>query len=72
MGQVDLVVENFEKKLPMLRRNYLYLVGRITLIKSITSNLLVHYKMPQRVGVDLDCIRRNLLWDGQRKRSYIY
>lgn len=71
MGRLDLVVENLEKKLPTLKRNYLYLVGRITLIKSIISNLLVHYKMPQRVGVGLDCIRRNLLWDSQRKRSYI-
>lgn len=39
----NLVVEKFDKKLSLLKKWYLSLGGRITLIKACMSNLLVYY-----------------------------
>ena len=68
----DPMVEKFEKKLSSWKRQYLSFGGRITLIKSSLSSLLVYYmslyKMPMAVIKKFDRIRRNFLWDGNSVR----
>ena len=39
----NLVVERVEKKLPVWKTQYLSIGGRVTLIKSVLSNLPVYY-----------------------------
>lgn len=68
------MVEKFEKKLSIWKRQYLG--GRITLIKGTVSNLSVYsvslFKMPRTEIDRLDRIRRNFLWEGQGNRRKIY
>lgn len=69
----DPIMENFERKLSMWKRNYLSLGERITLIKASLSNLPVYYtsqlSMPMTVRERLGCIRNDFLWAGQDKKK---
>lgn len=67
----NLVVENFEKRLSMWKRQ-----GRVTLIKANLSDLMFYYicnislfKMPAAVEANSDRIRRNFLSDGKSDRK---
>ena len=70
------VVENFKRKLSMWKRNYLSLVGRITLIKVSSSNLPVYcmflLKMTVEVREKLDRLRREYLWGGRHTKGKLH
>lgn len=71
------MVDKFERKLILWKRNYLSLGGRITRIKATLFNLPIFYMflfgMPMAIWERLDHIRRNFLWDGYNsgKKRYL-
>ena len=62
------VVEQFQKRLPLWKRQYLSKGGRQTLIKSTLSSLPIYFMplfvMSKRVAVRLEKIHRDFLWGG--------
>ena len=60
------IIENFRRKLSMWRGRMLSLVGRICLIKSVMSSLLVYYMssflLLKGVCIILTSIQRRFLW----------
>ena len=60
--------ERFRKKLALWKRQYISKGGRLTLIKSTLSNLLIYtmllYRMPTGVKLRLEKIQRDFLWGG--------
>ena len=59
----DVVEERFKKRLTMWKRQYLSKGGRLTLIKSILSSLLIYFMslfvIPRKVSSRLENIQRD-------------
>ena len=75
-GAIDIwnpIVEKYEKTLARWRSQYLYLGGRLTLIKSVLDALPTYmlsiFHIPQSVVQGLDKIRKNFLWQGNKERK---
>lgn len=70
------VVEKFKKKLALWKRMFLSFAGRLTLIRSMMSNLPVYFlslfKMPVGVARSIDTIQSNFLWRGFEVRRKIH
>ena len=64
----DAVEERFKKKLSLWKRQYLSKGGRLTLIKSTLSTLLIYLMsllvIPRKVYARLEKIQRGFLWGG--------
>eukprot|EP00268_Persea_americana_P005048 TRINITY_DN11696_c0_g1_i8.p1 TRINITY_DN11696_c0_g1~~TRINITY_DN11696_c0_g1_i8.p1 ORF type:complete len:234 (+),score=29.37 TRINITY_DN11696_c0_g1_i8:35-736(+) len=62
------VVERVERKLSAWKASYLFMGGRVTLIKSVLSNLLVYYfslfKCPASLIGRIERLQREFLWYG--------
>lgn len=63
------VVERVEKELALWKAGYLLLGGCITLIKFVSSNLLIYFmlvfKCPAAVANRIESLRQNFLWCGR-------
>lgn len=70
------VVEKYKKKLASWKRRYLSFASRLTLIKSVLSNLPVYFlsifKMPVGVAKTIDRIQSNFLWGGSEIKRKIH
>ena len=64
----DGVEERFQRRLALWKRQYISKDGRLTLIRSVLSNmptyLLSLFQLPKKVKLRLDKIQRNFLWGG--------
>ena len=64
----DCVEERFRKRLAMWKRQYISKRGRLTLIRSTLSSLLVYFMslflLPRKVRMRLEKIQRDFLWGG--------
>ena len=64
----DGVEERFQRMLALWKRQYISKDGRLTLIRSVLSNmptnLLSLFQLPKKVKLRLDKIQRNFLWGG--------
>ena len=64
----DSIDERFRKRLALWKRQYISKGGKLTLIKSTLSSLPIYFmslfRMPRRVRLRLEQIRRNFLWRG--------
>ena len=62
------VMERLEKRLALWKAKYLYLGGRITLIKSVLSNLPLYFlslfKCPVEIINPIEKLQRDFLWQG--------
>ena len=60
------IEERFHKRLAMWKRQYISKGGRITLIRSTLSNLLIYFmsifQLPRVVRMRLEHIQRDFLW----------
>ncbi|GKV45492.1 hypothetical protein SLEP1_g52564 [Rubroshorea leprosula] len=69
------LMESFKKKLASWKSQNLSLGGRITLLNSVLSSLLVYlmsaYLIPKGTLSSLDKIRRNFLWEGSKEEKKI-
>jgi hypothetical protein len=69
------IIENFRRKLSIWRGRMLSLVGRICLIKSVMSSLLVYYMssflLLKGVCIILTSIQRRFLWSRVAKQKKI-
>ena len=67
------VVERVERKLSTWKANYLSIAGRVTLIKSVFSNLPVYYFSPFKrlaaVIKRLERLQREFLWYGNSSQK---
>ena len=63
------IEERFHKRLAMWKRQYISKGGRITLIRSPLSNLLIYFmsifQLPRVVRLRLEHIQRDFLWGGR-------
>lgn len=70
------VVEKFKNKLAGWKRRMLSFAGRLTLIKSVLSNLPVYYmslfRMPQGIAKELNKIQSVFLWGGTDLKRRIH
>ncbi|WMV25457.1 hypothetical protein MTR67_018842 [Solanum verrucosum] len=66
------VIEKFEKRLATWQMQYLSFGGRVTLINSVLDSLPTYYMallpMPSEVIEQIDKIRRDFLWKGNREK----
>ena len=64
----DRIKERFTKRLTLWKRQYISKQGRLTLIRSTLSCLLVYFMslfhLPRRVRLRLEQIQRDFLWGG--------
>ena len=64
----DGVEERFKKRLTFWKRQYISKGGRLTLIRSTLSNMLIYimslFRLPKGVESRLEKIQRDFLWDG--------
>ena len=73
----DTVVERVEKKLSTWKAKYLSIGGRVTLIRSALSNLLVYYfslfKCSASVIKRIERLERDFSWygNGTQKKNYL-
>ncbi|GKV27594.1 hypothetical protein SLEP1_g36753 [Rubroshorea leprosula] len=69
------LLESFKKKLSSWKGRQLSLGGRITLINSVLSSLLVFlmsvYRLPKGTLKAIDKIRKSFLWGGEGERKRI-
>ncbi|RVX19303.1 putative serine/threonine protein phosphatase 2A regulatory subunit B''gamma [Vitis vinifera] len=72
----DGVEERFKRKLAMWKKQYLSKGGRLTLIKSTLSNLLIYFMslfvIPRKVRLRLEKIQREFLWGDMEERRKIH
>lgn len=65
----NLVVERVERKLPIWKPNYLSIVGRIPLIKSVLGNLSVYllllFRYPASIINQIEKLQWDFLWHGR-------
>ena len=70
------VAENMKKKLASWKKRFLSFGGRMTLIKSVLSNLPVYYlsifKMPEGVAEQIDRIQSGFLWDDEEVKKKVH
>lgn len=70
------VVEMVERKLSSWKVNYLSIGGRVTLIKSVLSNLPVYYfsmfRCPSSIIKRLERLQREFLWHGTSSQKKIH
>ncbi|KAJ3672310.1 hypothetical protein LUZ60_007031 [Juncus effusus] len=68
------LIENFGKKLQGWQGTNLSIGGRLVLINSVLSSLSVYYlsvfKFPKWVIKEMDKIRQNFLWKGNKEKGY--
>ena len=64
----DSVEERFQNRLAMWKRQYISKGGRLTLIRSTLSSLLIYFMslffLPRKVRLRLEKIQRDFLWGG--------
>lgn len=67
------VVEKVSQKLYCWKRSYISMEGRITLIKTVLSNIPVYYmsifKMPWKVASFIENFWIDFLWEGGGKKK---
>ena len=65
----DSVEERFRKRLAMWKRQYISKGGRLTLIWSTLSSLLIYFMslffFPKKIRLKLEKIQRDFLWEGR-------
>ena len=71
----DGVEERFRRRLALWKRQYIFKGGRLTLIRSVLSNmptyLLSLFRLPKKVKLRLDKIQRDFLWGrGSPERKF--
>lgn len=70
------VVRKFKVKLASWKRRHLSFGGRLSLIKSVLSNLLIYYlslfKKPEGVAKELDRIQASFLWGGSDLKKKVH
>lgn len=70
------MVEKVSKKLACWKRSYVFLSGRIIIIKAALSNISVYYmslyKMPKKVVMAIERYQRDFLWeDGSQRKDHL-
>ena len=61
----DGVEERFRRRLALWKRQHISKGGRLTLIRSVLSNMLLSlFRLPKGVKLRLDRIQRDFLWEG--------
>lgn len=71
----DPVVESFKRKLSIWNRNYLFIGGRLTLIKaslSIPLYCMSLFKLLAPMAKKLEKCQRDLLWEGNSDKKKIH
>ena len=70
------VINNFRNKLAGWKNKFLSFGGRVTLIKSVLSSLLLYYmsifKIPRKVTDELDKIQSRFLWGSSETRRKVH
>ncbi|CAN1167737.1 Putative ribonuclease H protein At1g65750, partial [Linum perenne] len=75
-GIWDPVVDSFRKRLERWKARFLSFGGRVTLLKSVISNLPTYYlsilRVPASVLAKLESIQRRFLWGGSEDKKRIH
>ena len=75
-GVWDSIEERFKRKLVVWKKHYLSKGGRLVLLKSTLSNLLIYFMslfvIPRKVRIRLERIQRDFLWGALGERSKIH
>lgn len=70
------VVEKCEERLSSWKRHYLSLGGRVVLVNNVLDALPTYvmslFPLPRKVGEEIDVLRRNFVWQGNKENQAIH